>query len=62
MTRRERWSVLSTLLSVALAIFGAYEALDHVRVVDILILFFGGVGSGAGLTAIAVQLRSQRSP
>ncbi|MGI8508035.1 MAG: hypothetical protein ACR2MQ_01775 [Gemmatimonadaceae bacterium] len=62
MTRRERLSLLSTLLSVALAIFGAYEALDHVRVVDVLILFFAGMGSGAGLTALAVQLRGQRSP
>lgn len=61
MTRRERLSLLSTLLSVALAMFGAYEARDHVRTVDILILFFGGVGSGAGLAALAVQLRAGRS-
>jgi acetyl esterase/lipase len=36
---------------------------DRARLVDILALFFGGVGAGAGLaTMIAQRVRASRSP
>ena len=60
MTRRERISVVSTLVSVALSFAGAYEARDHLRTVDVVLLFFGGIGTGAGLAALAVHLRHWR--
>lgn len=47
-------------MSIALAIRGAYQARDHLRAVDVVILFFSGIGTGASLTVLAIQLRQGR--
>lgn len=55
-----RLTMLATLASAAIALLGALAMRDRVRLVDILTLFFGGAGAGAGLVALVVQRRGHR--
>ena len=52
-----RLTAFATLASAALALLGALAMSDRVRIVDIISLFFGGVGAGAGMAALFVQRR-----
>jgi hypothetical protein len=49
-----RWkvSVFATVLSAVVGVLSALEMRDHVRFVEIITLFFGGAGIGAGITAL----------
>jgi hypothetical protein len=47
--------------SVLTALFSALGMNDRVRVVDIILLFGSGVGTGAGIVATVVQERLRRS-
>jgi hypothetical protein len=55
-----RLATLGTIASFALALIGALAMSDRVRLVDIISLFFGGVGAGAGLVVVVGQRRRQR--
>ena len=55
-----RLTAFATLASAALALLGALAMLDRVRLVDIISLFFGGVGAGAGMAALLVQRRRHK--
>jgi hypothetical protein len=58
LTRRERaqrYSTLATVLGAFLALFSAISMRDHVRLVEIIELFFGGLGTGAGLVNLVRQ-------
>ena len=57
-----RLTVFATILSTGLALLGALAMRDHVRLVDILALFFGGFGAGAGLVASVFQNRRIVTP
>jgi len=59
---RTRLTMLATLVSTAIALLGALAMIDRVRLVDVLALFFGGFGAGAGLAASIVQHRKLRTP
>lgn len=59
---RTRLTMLATLVSTAIALLGALALIDRVRLVDVLALFFGGFGAGAGLAASIVQQRKLRTP
>ncbi len=54
---RERLSILTAVFSAAVAIAAAVNMRDHVRLVDIIVLFFGGMGAGGGLVS---ALRASR--
>jgi hypothetical protein len=47
--------------SAFVAVFSALGMNDRVRVVDIILLFGSGVGTGAGIVATVVQERLRRS-
>jgi hypothetical protein len=53
-------TVVGAVASAVTAMLGAFVARDHVRLVDILALFFGGAGAGAGLTAFLMLRRAER--
>ena len=55
-----RLTALATLASTAVALLGALAMSDRVRLVDIILLFFGGFGAGAGLASLLVQRRRYR--
>ena len=56
-----RLSLLVTVSSLVTALLGALAMRDRVRLVDVLVLFFGGAGAGAGLAALVVQRRQRRA-
>jgi hypothetical protein len=53
--RQRRFATASTVLGALLSLFSAFMMRDHVRLVEIVELFFGGVGTGAGLASLIVQ-------
>ena len=59
---RIRLTLFATIASTAIALLGALAMVDRVRVVDVLALFFGGFGAGAGLVASVVQNRKLVTP
>ena len=52
-----RLTTIATLASAATALIGALAMGDRARLVDILALFFGGAGAGAGVASMLVQRR-----
>jgi len=55
--RGRRLSAASTILGAVLALFSAFTMRDHVRLVEIIQLFFGGLGTGVGLGGLFAQRR-----
>jgi hypothetical protein len=53
--RGRRLSAAATLFGAILSLFSAFSMRDHVRLVEIIELFFGGIGTGAGLACLIVQ-------
>jgi hypothetical protein len=49
---RRNLALISTILGVALSVVSAFGMRDHVRLVEIVGLFFGGFGSGAGVARL----------
>jgi len=45
-----------------IGIISAQRAADHVRTVDFVLLFFGGVAFGAGVGQLIAFYRARRSP
>ena len=58
---RNKLAVLSTVFGAVLTFWAALLMRDHVRLVEILTLFFGGFGAGAGVAALVAARRSLRT-
>jgi hypothetical protein len=59
--RMQRFSVVGTILGAVVSLASALAMRDSVRLVDILSLFFGGMGTGAGLASLAATRMRSRS-
>ena len=58
---REKLPLFSTILGAAVTLVSAITMQDHVRLVEIIGLFFGGFGSGAGVAQmVATRRKAQR--
>jgi hypothetical protein len=53
--RARRFSAVTTILGAIVSVLSAFSMRDHVRLVEIVSLFFGGVGTGAGLASVIRQ-------
>ena len=60
-TMRDKLAVFSTLLGAVLTFWAAVLMRDHVRLVEILTLFFGGFGAGAGVAGLVAARRGRRT-
>jgi hypothetical protein len=60
-TLRKRLDLIGTALAIFIAFFGAYQMIGNIRTVDIIILFFGGFGAGAGMVKLILDYRKQKS-
>jgi hypothetical protein len=49
------------VLGALLSLLSALSMRDHVRLVDVISLFFGGVGTGAGIAGLIAQRNRDRS-
>ena len=58
---RDKLAVLSTVLGAILTFWAALLMRDHVRMVEILTLFFGGFGAGAGVASLVAARRARRT-
>jgi hypothetical protein len=58
---REKLALLSTILGAAISLASALAMQDHVRLVEIIGLFFGGFGSGAGFAVMVATRRNRRA-
>jgi hypothetical protein len=58
---REKLAVFSAILGAVVSLVSAVAMLDHVRLVEILGLFFGGFGSGAGVAQLVGARRNRRT-
>ena len=58
---RDKVAVVSTVLGAVLTFWAAVLMRDHVRMVEIVTLFFGGFGAGAGVTGLVAARRARRT-
>ena len=58
---RKRLDFIGTILAIFIAFFGAYQMIGNIRTVDILTLFFGGFGAGAGMIKLIMDYRKEKS-
>ena len=58
---RDKLATFSTVLGAVLALLGALQMRDHVRLVDILTLFAGAFGAGAGVASLVAARRRRRA-
>jgi hypothetical protein len=59
-TLRKRLEFIGTILAIFIAFFGAYQMIGNIRTVDILTLFFGGFGAGAGMVKLILDYRKEK--
>ena len=59
--RAQRLATVSTVLGAVISFVSALAMRDSVRLVDILALFFGGMGAGAGLASLGVSRARARA-
>ncbi len=57
---KKRIGLISAIACLAVAALGAAQMLDRIRLVDILTLFVGGFGAGAGMVKAIIDFRAQR--
>jgi dolichyl-phosphate-mannose--protein O-mannosyl transferase len=57
---RKRLSLIAAILGIFIAIFGAYQMIGRIRIVDIITLFFGGFGAGAGMIKMISDFRKEK--
>ena len=55
-----RLTAIGTIASAIVALLGVLAARGDMRLVDVLSIFFGGFGAGAGVVALVVQRRARR--
>jgi len=48
---------MATIAGILATVMGAVQLIGQVRLVDILLLYFGGIGSGAGLVKLILDLK-----
>jgi hypothetical protein len=53
--RGARFATATTAIGALLSLYSALSMRDHVRLVEIIELFFGGVGTGAGVASLVAQ-------
>jgi hypothetical protein len=58
---RGKLALFSTILGAAVSLTSALAMRDHVRLVEIIGLFFGGFGSGAGVALTVATRRNRRA-
>jgi hypothetical protein len=58
---RKRLSIIGTILGILVACLGAYQMIGTIRTVDILTLFFGGFGAGAGMIKMILDFRKEKT-
>ncbi len=57
---KKRIGLIATIFCVAVAALDAVLMADRLRLVDILTLFFGGFGAGAGMVKAIIDYRAHR--
>ena len=57
---RKRLGLIGAVLGILVAVLGAYQMIGVIRTVDILTLFFGGFGAGAGLVKMILDYRKEK--
>jgi hypothetical protein len=57
---RKRLDIIGTMLGIFVAVIGAYQMISKIRVVDIITLFFGGIGAGVGLVKTILDYRKNK--
>ena len=57
---RDKLALFSTILGTIIGIASAVAMRDHIKLVEILGLFFGGFGSGAGVAMLVATRRIRR--
>jgi len=57
---KKRLPVFGTILAVVMALVSAFSNYGRIRLVDILLLFFGGFGAGAGMLNSIAALRHRK--
>ena len=58
---RKRLGLIGAVLGILVAVLGAYQMIGIIRTVDILTLFFGGFGAGAGLIKMILDYRKEKT-
>jgi hypothetical protein len=58
---RKRLGLMAAMIGISAALLGALQSIDRMRVVDILMLFFGGFGAGAGLVKAVLDYRQRKT-
>ena len=54
--------IITAMLSLFVALLVIPQMMNRVRLVDILTLFFGGLGVGVGMVTTIIDLRKQSIP
>lgn len=57
----KRLSLIAAVIGLLAALLGVIQMIDRIRVVDILLLFFGGFGAGAGLIKAIMDYRIKKT-
>ena len=57
---RKRLDIIGTMLGIFVAVIGAYQMIGKIRVVDIITLFFGGIGAGVGFVKTILDYRKNK--
>jgi hypothetical protein len=58
---RDKLAIFATAAGAVTGLLSALTMRDHVRMVEILTLFFGGIGTGAGITAFIAARAARRA-
>lgn len=58
---RKRLSLIGTIIGILVAVIGAYRMIGNIRTVDIITLFFGGFGAGAGMVKTILDYRKKKT-
>jgi hypothetical protein len=59
---KKKWlGLFASLMGILATVMGAVQMIGRVRLVDILFLFFGGFGCGAGLVKVIFDFKKPRT-
>ena len=58
---RDKLAIFATAAGAVTALLSALTMRDHVKLVEIVTLFFGGAGTGAGITALVAARAARRA-
>jgi len=57
---KKRIGLIGAVAGLAVSLLSALQMIDHVRLVDIVTLFAGGMGAGVGLVKAVTDYRKTR--